>query len=256
MTNDRRQIKRKRMNSPTSSNLSNQRPLLQRSMPIKNEEEDILMIPSSNLPNHLYHQTMYPTLPPCSDVLQHRFYDRSLSSRTRSISSSVIQPQTSPMTHYNIKNPMSVQPMPTIPKPNRKQMPFPSHFYDRNNNHHYAFEIRDNEESIPNRINLPNPSNNPLNIPGGILRFDHLPNPQLFPHVNTIQSQEEKMRKAFSADESLKYYHSDRQVRFNYVFFFHSQIHSFLIRSMVCHHRIIPTIVRHPINIILPIFHN
>lgn len=221
MTNERRQLKRKRTNSPTSSNLSNQRPLLQRSMPIKNEEEDILMIPSSNQAHHHhqhhhpYQQTMYPTLPPCSDVLQHRFYDRGgLSSRTRSISSSVIQPQTSPLAHYSIKNPMSVQPMPTIPKPNRKQMSFPSHFYDRNNNHHYGFDIRDNDESIPNRINLANASTNPLNIPTGMIRFDHLPNAQLFSNVNTMQAQEEKIRKTLSADESLKYYHPDRQVKY------------------------------------------
>ena len=220
MTNERRQLKRKRTNSPSSSNLSNQRPLLQRSMPIKNEEEDILMIPSSNPNNHHYQQTMYPTLPPCSDVLQHRFYDRSLSSRTRSISSSVIQPQTSPLAHYNIKNPMSVQPMATMPKPNRKQMPFPSHFYDRNNNHHYAFELRDNEELIPNRINLANASTNSLNIPAGMIRFDHLPNAQLFSNVNNMQAQEEKIRKTLSADESMRYYHPDRPVRCLSVFLF------------------------------------
>jgi hypothetical protein len=176
-------------------------------MPIKNEEEDIMMTSSSsNITNHPYQQTIYPTLPPCSDVLQHRFYDRGLSSRTRSISSSVIQPQTSPLTHYNIKNPMSVQPM---PKQNRKQNPLPSHLYDRNNNHYYGFDLRANEESIHNRMNLPNSNNNPLNIPGGILRFDHLTNSQRF---TTMQPQEEKMRKTLSADESLKYYHHERQV--------------------------------------------
>ncbi len=207
LNSERRQIKRKRPNSPTSSTLSNQRPLLQRSTPIKNEEEDIMMTSSSsNITNHPYQQTIYPTLPPCSDVLQHRFYDRGLSSRTRSISSSVIQPQTSPLTHYNIKNPMSVQPM---PKQNRKQNPLPSHLYDRNNNHYYGFDLRANEESIHNRMNLPNSNNNPLNIPGGILRFDHLTNSQRF---TTMQPQEEKMRKTLSADESLKYYHHERQV--------------------------------------------
>jgi hypothetical protein len=180
----------------------NQRPLLQRSIPIKNEEEDIMMIPSSS--NHHYQQTIYPTLPPCSDVLQHRFYDRSLSSRTRSISSSVIQPQTNPLTYYNIKNPMSVQPIPNSPKQTRKQIPLPTHMYDRNNNHHYSFD-----ESIHNRINH---TNNSVNIPSGILRFDHLTNPQMFPNVTTMQHHDEKFRKTLSADESLKYYHHDRQV--------------------------------------------
>jgi hypothetical protein len=149
---------------------------------------------------------MYPTLPPCSDVLQHRFYDRTLSSRTRSISSSVIQPQTNPLTHYNIKNPMSVQP---IAKQTRKQIPLPTHLYDRNNNHHYGFDIRTNDESIHNRIH---PQNNSINIPSGILRFDHLTNPQMFSNVATMQHHDEKFRKTLSADESLKYYHHDRQV--------------------------------------------
>jgi hypothetical protein len=181
-------------------------------MPIKNEVEEIMMIPS-NTNNHPYQQTMYPTLPPCSDVLQHRFYDRGLaSSRTRSISSSVIQPQTTPLIHYNIKNPMSVQPITNIPKQNRKQIPLPSHLYDRNNNQYYGFDIRTNDESIHNRINLSNHTNNSLNISDGILRFDHLPNPQMFSNVTTMQPHEEKIRKTLSADESLKYYHHDRQV--------------------------------------------
>jgi len=181
-------------------------------MPIKNEVEEIMMIPS-NTNNHPYQQTMYPTLPPCSDVLQHRFYDRGLSSsRTRSISSSVIQPQTTPLIHYNIKNPMSVQPITNIPKQNRKQIPLPSHLYDRNNNQYYGFDIRTNDESIHNRINLSNHTNNSLNISDGILRFDHLPNPQIFSNVTTMQPHEEKIRKTLSADESLKYYHHDRQV--------------------------------------------
>jgi hypothetical protein len=233
LNNERRQIKRKRPNSPTSSNLSNQRPILQRSMPIKNEEEDIMMTSPSNTPNHHYQQTIYPTLPPCSDVLQHRFYDRTLSSRTRSISSSVVQPQTSPLTHYNIRNPMSVQPIPTIPKQNRKQMPLPSHLYDRNNNHYYGFDIRANEESIHNRINIPNSNNNPLNIPGGILRFD-----QRFPNVTTMQPQEEKIRKTLSADESLKYYHHERQVNMtkeSIHFYFYSKLDqwSFTIKTSI-----------------------
>jgi hypothetical protein len=181
-------------------------------MQIKSEEEDIMMIPSSNSNTNPYQQTMYPTLPPCSDVLQHRFYDRSLSSRTRSISSSVVQPQTSPLTHYTIKNPMSVQPIPNISKQNRKQIPLPSHIYDRNNNHYYGFDIRSNDESLHNRINIPNHTNNSLNIPAGILRFDHLTNPQIFSNVTTMQPYEEKMRKTLSADESLKYYHHERQV--------------------------------------------
>jgi hypothetical protein len=162
------------------------------------------MIPSSNTNNNPYQQTIYPTLPPCSDVLQHRFYDRTLSSRTRSISSSVVQPQTSPLTHYNIKNPMSVQPIQNIPKQNRKQIPLPSHLYDRNNNHYYGFDIRTNDD----RINIPNHTN----IPPGILRFDHFNNPQMFSNVTTMQPHEEKIRKTLSADETLKYYHHDRQV--------------------------------------------
>jgi hypothetical protein len=166
------------------------------------------MIPSSNTNHNPYQQTIYPTLPPCSDVLQHRFYDRSLSSRTRSISSSVVQPQTSLLTHYNIKNPMSVQPIPNIPKQNRKQIPLPSHLYDRNNNHYYGFDLRTNDESIHNRINIPNHTN----IPTGILRFDHLTNPQMFSNVTTMQPHEEKIRKTLSADETLKYYHHERQV--------------------------------------------
>ena len=195
--------------------MTQQRPILQRSIPIKNEEEDIMMIqPSSNSSNHSYQQNVYPTLPPCSDVLQHRFYDRSLTtSRTRSISSSVVQPQTNPLTHYNIKNPLSVQPIPTnlLTKQNRKQIPLPSHLYDRNNNHYYGFDIRTNDESIHNRINLSNHTNNSLNIPTGILRFDHLTNPQMFSNVSTTQPHEEKFRKTLSADETLRYYH-DRQV--------------------------------------------
>ena len=186
--------------------------MLQRSMPIKNEEEDIMMISPSNHSNSPYQQSMYPTLPPCSDVLQHRFYDRTSSSRIRSISSSVVQSQTSPLTHYPIKNPMSVQPIPTIPKPNRKQLPLPSHLYDRNNNHYYGFDPGLNEESIHNRVNLSNHGNNPLNLHGGLLRFEHLTNPQMFSNVAVMQPQEEKIRKAFSADESLKYYHHDRQI--------------------------------------------
>lgn len=212
MNNERRPIKRKRPNSPTTSSISNQRPVLQRSMQIKNEEEDIMMISSSNTNQHPYQQAIYPTLPPCSDVLQHRFYDRSLSSRTRSISSSVVQPQTSPLTHYNIKNPLSVQPVINIPKPTRKQIPLPSHLYDRNNNHYYGFDICANEESIHNRINIPTHTTNSLNIPSGILRFDHLTNSQMFSNVSTMQPHEEKIRKTLSADETLKYYHHDRQV--------------------------------------------
>jgi hypothetical protein len=180
-----------------------------------------MMIPppssSHNLNNNPYQQTIYPTLPPCSDVLQHRFYDRSLSSsRTRSISSSVVQPQTTPLIHYNIKNPMSVQPITNIPKPNRKQIPLPSHLYDRNNNHYYGFDIRTNEETIHNRINIPNNTN----IPSGIIRFDHLPNPQMFTNVTTIQPHEEKMRKTLSADDNLKYYHHERQVKEKISLFF------------------------------------
>jgi hypothetical protein len=185
-------------------------------MPIKNED-DIMMIPSS-LNMNSYQQTMYPTLPPCSDVLQHRFYDRTLSSRTRSISSSVIQPQTNPLTHHSIKNPMSVQPLTNSPKQNRKQIPLQSHIYDRNNNHHYGFDSRTNEDSIYNRINIPNNTIHPLNLSGGILRFDHLTNPQMFPNVTTMQSHDDKMRKTLSADEALKYYHHDRQVN---CFFLH-----------------------------------
>jgi hypothetical protein len=221
-----------------------------------------MMIPSSsslsNSNNNLYQQTIYPTLPPCSDVLQHRFYDRTLSSRTRSISSSVIQPQTSSLGHYNIKNPMSVQPIPTIPKQNRKQIPLPSHIYDRNNNnHHYGFDIRTNDETIHNRINN---TNNPLNIPTGIIRFDHITNPQMFSNPPIIQTHDEKIRKTLSADETLKYYHHDRQVNNQLIktlLFFFLFI---LIRSMVFLHqnilKIIHIFVQCQINIIHQIFLN
>ncbi|CAF4438219.1 unnamed protein product, partial [Rotaria magnacalcarata] len=79
----------------------------------------------NNSTNNTYQQTMYRTLPPCSDVLHHRSYDRlsSSSSRTRSISSSVVQPAASPLAYYNIKNPMSVQPTTNVQKSSRKQMP-------------------------------------------------------------------------------------------------------------------------------------
>jgi hypothetical protein len=171
-----------------------------------------MMIPSNTNHNNSYQQSIYPTLPPCSDVLQHRFLDRTLSSRTRSISSSVIQPSTSSLAHYNIKNPMSVQPTTNVHKQTRKPIPITSHLYDRNNNHHYGFDIRTNEESIHNRMNMSNNTNHLLNIPSGILRFDHLTNPQMFPNASTMQHHDEKMRKTLSADETLKYYHYDRQV--------------------------------------------
>ncbi|CAF1313821.1 unnamed protein product, partial [Rotaria sordida] len=91
INNERRHTKRKRPNSPSTSNDSNLQSSIQCTMSIKNEEEDIIMIPStSNTNNNLYQQTMYQTtLPPCSDVLHHRSYDRIPSLRTRSISSSV-----------------------------------------------------------------------------------------------------------------------------------------------------------------------
>ena len=193
---ERRQIKRKRTNSPSPSSSTNsssqQRAIFQRTQTIKHEEEDILMMPSPSASN-LYQQTIYPTLPPCSDVLQHRFYDRTFSNaRTRSISSSVV----SPPIHYPIKNPMSVQPAPNMNKIYRKPVPIPGHFYDRNNNHYYGLE-----DSVHNRINHPN----------GILRFDHLTNPQIFPSMQTIAStHEEKIRKTLSADENFKYYPHER----------------------------------------------
>ncbi|CAF1596725.1 unnamed protein product, partial [Adineta ricciae] len=216
--NDRRQIKRKRPNSPVSSNDSPQRPILQRSMPIKSEEDDyMLMSPSSNPAHqsnlHSYQQSMYPTLPPCSDVLQQRFYDRTLSSRTRSISSSVIQTQTNSLSHPTIKNPMSVQPVPNISKQNRKQIPLPSQVYDRNNNHPYGFDLRMNDDALHSRINMNNHnSNHSLNIPAGILRFDQLTNAQMFSNVGTMPNYEDKIKKTLSVDETLKYYHQDRQI--------------------------------------------
>ncbi|CAF2550919.1 unnamed protein product [Rotaria sp. Silwood2] len=213
ISNERRSTKRKRLNSPSSSNDSNTQSLFQCIMPIKNEEEDIIMMPStSNTTNNLYQQTMYPTLPPCSDVLHHRSYDRIPSSRTRSISSSVIQHETTPLIQYNIKNPMSVQPITNIPKQNRKQIPLPLYLYDKNNNHHYGFDIHANDETIHNRIHMPNSANNSLNIPNGILRFDPFANSEMFPNVTTFQSHDDKFRKTLSADETLKYYHHDRQI--------------------------------------------
>ena len=220
--NERRQQKRKRPNSPTISNDSNSRLLQSSAMSIKNEEQDIMMMPMpssnptiSNNNNNMYQQTMYPTLPPCSDVLQHRNFDRLSSSRTRSISSSVIQPDTNPLIHYSIKNPMSVQPMTNIPKHNRKQTSLPLYSYDKNNNHNYRFDLRPNDESSHNRISMP--SNNSLNVPNGVLRFDHFTNSDMFPNVSAMQHHDEKMRKTLSADESIKYYHHDRQV--NIIFF-------------------------------------
>ncbi|CAF4913219.1 unnamed protein product, partial [Rotaria socialis] len=78
------------------------------------------------------------------------------SSRTRSISSSVVQPAASPLAYYNIKNPMSVQPTTNVQKSSRKQMPLPLYLYDKNNNHHYGFDLCSNEESIYNRMHMPN----------------------------------------------------------------------------------------------------
>ncbi|CAF3360054.1 unnamed protein product [Rotaria sp. Silwood1] len=213
ISNEHRPIKRKRPSSPSTSNDSNVSSLFPSTMPIKNEEEDIIVMPStSNTTNNIYQQTIYPTLPPCSDVLHHRSYDRIPSSRTRSISSSVIQHETTPLIQYNIKNPMSVQPITNISKQNRKQIPLPLYLYDKNNNHHYGFDIRTNDESIHNRTHIPNSTNNSLNIPSGILRFDHFTNPDMFSNVTTLQNHDDKFRKTLSADETFKYYHHDRQI--------------------------------------------
>lgn len=216
-SNERRLTKRKRPNSPSTSDDNHMGQLSHGSMSIKNEQEDIMMMSSpsnSSSTNDPYQQSMYRTLPPCSDVLHHRSYDRLSSSRTRSISSSVIQPATSPLAYYNIKNPMSVQPVTNVPKPNRKQIPIPLYLYDKNNNHHYGFDFRTNEESFHNnRMHMANNTNNPLNIPGGILRFDHFPNTDIFSNVTMQHHHDEKLRKAFSADEPSKCYSHDRQVR-------------------------------------------
>ena len=183
-------------------------------MPIKNEEEDIMMLASPamhSMSNHPYPQQIYPTLPPCSDVLQHRFFDRASSSRTRSISSSVIPPQTNQLIHPTIKNPLSVQPTGTntMPKQTRKPLGSASHLYDRNNNHRYPFGSHINEDPLAHTsANM----NSLLNLQNGLLCFDHLTNPQMFPNLSTIHYHDEKMRKTLSADEAGKYYHPDRQV--------------------------------------------
>lgn len=159
--------------------------------------------------NHPYSQQIYQTLPPCSDVLQHRFPDRSSSSRTRSISSSVIPPQTNQLIHQAIKNPLSVQPTSANTMSKQSRKPLASHFYDRNNNHRYPFGSHINEDPL---AHTPANMNNLLNLQNGLLCFDHLANPQMFPNLSTIHYHDEKMRKTLSADEAMKYYHADRQV--------------------------------------------
>lgn len=176
-----------------------------------------MMMLSSPMNNHLYsqqqhqhqhqhqqqqQQQMYSTLPPCSEVL-HPSYQ---SQRIRSVSSSVL----SASPHQGMKAPLSVQPMPNnpMPKPMRKPFPFPTHWYDRNNNHRYSFENHFNDESmhgLNNSINLPNP----------LLCFENFNNPSLFPAFGNFHS-DERMRKAFSADEAMKFYPNDRQVRVSF----------------------------------------
>jgi len=72
----------------------------------------------------------YPTLPPCSDVLQQQqyFHDRTISSRARSASSSIIPTPPSLFPQYSVKNPMSVQPS---TKQLRKQIPLPTNEYNQ-----------------------------------------------------------------------------------------------------------------------------
>ncbi|CAF5142590.1 unnamed protein product, partial [Rotaria magnacalcarata] len=108
---------------------------------------------------------------------------------------------------------MSVQPTTNVQKSSRKQMPLPLYLYDKNNNHHYGFDLRSNEESIYNRMHMANNTNNPLNVSTGLLRFDPFTNTEMFPNATTMQQHhhDEKMRKALSVDETSKYYHHDRQ---------------------------------------------
>ena len=209
INNERNRIKRKRSNLSLTS--------IPSTILVKNEQDDNIMMSSSNMNNNnttnLYQQTTYPTLPPCSNVFYHRSYDRTSSLRTRSVSSSVIPPSATSSVHCNIKNPMSVQPT-TI---NSKQIPFPLYLYDKNNNHHYRVNIN---EPIHNRITNSNSINNPLNVSNEILKFNYLSNSSPSSNRTTIQSYNDNMRKSLSIDQTLKYFHHDKQVNI-LLFFIH-----------------------------------
>ena len=168
--------------------------------------------PGNSMHNHGYQQEIFATLPPCSDVLPHRYYNQSASARTRSISSSVISAQATHMGHPYIKNPLSVQPISTnAHKPTRKPCALPSHFYDRNNNQPFNYNVRMSEDSMHDASAA---MHNPLGWPNGALCFDHLPNPNMFSNLASMQHHhEERLRKTLSADETAKYYHHDRSVR-------------------------------------------
>jgi len=108
---------------------------------------------------------LYPTLPQCSDVLQQHFHDRTISSRARSASSSIIPTPTTSFPQYTIKNPMSVQPP---AKQIRKQNPLPTNDFD---------------QSRTTRLN-------PI---GNLQIFSNTPSPP-------IQHYDDKFRKSFASE--------------------------------------------------------
>jgi hypothetical protein len=114
--------------------------------------------------NDIYHQSSFSTLPPCSDVLQQHFHDRSLASRVRSASSSIIPTPATSFPQHIIKNPMSVQPP---AKQIRKQNPLPTNDFD---------------QSRTTRLN-------PI---GNLQIFSNTPSP--------IQHYDDKFRKSFSSE--------------------------------------------------------
>ncbi len=157
--------KRKRIDSPSTS------------LSIKQEEQDVSSISSTNnlYHHHHHHQSPFSISP---DDHQQQFYDRTLSSRSRSASSSILPTSTTPCPPYTIRNPMSVQP-PT--KQARKQSPLSTYGFDQS------------------RINISN----------GIIQTDSMGHSQIFPNTSTpLQHYDEKVRKSLSSEN----YSQNRQV--------------------------------------------
>ncbi|CAF1238641.1 unnamed protein product [Adineta steineri] len=131
--------KQKRINSPSTS------------IAIKKEEQDVPMNSSTNdlYHQHQYHhhqqQSPYSSVSSPSDVHQQQFYDRLSSSRSRSVSSSVISNSATSFPSYTIQNPMSVQPP---NKQMRKQSPLSMPGFDQSriNNSNGIMQVN----SIPN----------------------------------------------------------------------------------------------------------
>ncbi|UJR09609.1 hypothetical protein I4U23_013844 [Adineta vaga] len=158
--------KRKRIDSPLAA------------ISIKKEEQDIPMFSSTDNPyhnhhhhhhHHHHHQHQQPLF---SDVPQQQTYDRSLPSRSRSASSSVVTTTSPSFPTYITKNPLSVQP-PT--KQARKQNPLSTHGFE------------------PSRINISN----------GMIGGDQMSHRQIFSNISPPSQQyDEKIRKSALSSEN------------------------------------------------------